>query len=155
MPDVTWPNDRRQAIADRAQGCCEYCLSRVDYSPSAFSIEHIIPKIAGGTEDDVNLAFSCQSCNNHKYIKTSAHDPLTGEIAPLYNPRRQPWQKHFMWSVDKALIIGITPTGRATVERLQVNRASVVNLRRLLRSFGEHPPPHTVTLGTAPLEHGN
>jgi hypothetical protein len=36
--------------------------------------------------------------------------------------------------------IGLTPTGRATVERLQLNREGVVNLRRVLRTIGQHPP---------------
>jgi hypothetical protein len=33
-----------------------------------------------------------------------------------------------------------SPTGRATVEKLQVNREGVVNLRRVPREAGEHPP---------------
>lgn len=37
-------------------------------------------------------------------------------------------------------IIGLTPTGRATVEALRLNRPEVVNLRRLLFAHGEHPP---------------
>jgi hypothetical protein len=32
---------------------------------------------------------------------------------------------------------------RATVEKLQLNRAGVINLRRVLRTFGEHPPQAT------------
>jgi hypothetical protein len=38
------------------------------------------------------------------------------------------------------LIIGLTPTGRATIEALHLNRANVVNLRRVLYALGEHPP---------------
>jgi hypothetical protein len=41
---------------------------------------------------------------------------------------------------DFTLAIGLTPTGRATVERLQLNREGVVNLRRVLRTIGQHPP---------------
>ena len=36
--------------------------------------------------------------------------------------------------------LGKTPTGRATVSRLQVNRASVMSLRRVLILDGKHPP---------------
>ncbi len=35
--------------------------------------------------------------------------------------------------------IGLTPTGRSTVEVLQLNREGVVNLRRVLYGMGEHP----------------
>jgi hypothetical protein len=48
--------------------------------------------------------------------------------------------EHFAWSHDFVLIHGLTSIGRATVERLQLKRPGVVNLRRVLRSTGEHPP---------------
>jgi len=59
-------------------------------------------------------------------------DPATGELVPLYNPRTDEWSVHFGWNEDRTLIIGITATGRATVERLSLNRLGIVNLRRLL-----------------------
>jgi hypothetical protein len=37
-------------------------------------------------------------------------------------------------------ILGLTAIGRATVEALQLNRAALVNLRRVLVKAGEHPP---------------
>lgn len=37
-------------------------------------------------------------------------------------------------------MLGRTPIGRATVEALHLNRPELVNLRRLLRDVGEHPP---------------
>jgi hypothetical protein len=46
----------------------------------------------------------------------------------------------FAWNADFTLIIGLTPTGRATVETLQLNREGLVNLRRVLCAMGEHPP---------------
>jgi hypothetical protein len=59
---------------------------------------------------------------------------------PLYHPRRHRWEDHFGWSEDFTRIIGLTPTGRATVEALLLNRSGVVNLRRLLYQHGAHPP---------------
>ena len=87
-----------------------------------------------------NLALACQGCNNHKYNKTEGRDPITGDIVPLYHPRKQRWSEHFAWSDDFTLVIGLTPTGRTTVETLQLNREGVVNLCRLLYAMGEHPP---------------
>ena len=69
-----------------------------------------------------------------------ANDPISGESAAVYNPRLHIWNEHFMWSTDGVLIIGLTPTGRATVEKLHLNRIGVVNLRGLLHVFGKHPP---------------
>jgi hypothetical protein len=45
-----------------------------------------------------------------------------------------------MWDEEFALILGVTPIGRATVEKLQLNRDGVVNLRRALHVIGRHPP---------------
>lgn len=39
-----------------------------------------------------------------------------------------------------ARIIGLTPTGRASVIALQLNRDGVVNLRQALFTLGKHPP---------------
>jgi hypothetical protein len=119
-------------------------LSPEAYSPDPFAVEHIVPIIRGGNNRLANLAYSCQGCNNHKYTSVEALDPVSGESVPLYNPRRRQWREHFGWSEDHLRIVGLTPAGRATVERLRLNRPHVVNLRRLLRANGEHPPPGTV-----------
>jgi hypothetical protein len=102
-------------------------------------VEHIIPRSKGGSETLENLALSCQECNNRKYTSVESLDPLTGERVPLYNPRRDDWETHFVWSADYREIIGLSPIGRATIEKLQLNRASVRNLRRALHEIGIHP----------------
>jgi hypothetical protein len=131
---------QKQAVINRAGGCCEYCRSPVRYSPSPFAVEHIIPRSQGGKTVLDNVAFSCQGCNNHKYARTHGVDPVTDREVPLYHPRKQRWRDHFSWNDDYQLIDGLTPTGRATVETLQLNREELVNLRRLLHAAGEHPP---------------
>jgi hypothetical protein len=103
-------------------------------------MEHIIPRCAGGLDDCENLALSCNGCNGRKYTAISAIDPVTGLDSPLYNPRTHTWAEHFIWSEDYSLIHGLTPTGRATVARLELNREGVVNLRLRLAHTQEHPP---------------
>jgi HNH endonuclease len=49
----------RDFISLRAQNCCEYCQMLHDYSPDIFEIEHIISLFEGGTNELINLAFSC------------------------------------------------------------------------------------------------
>jgi len=63
-------------------------------------------------------------------------------MVALYNPRKDKWQEHFNWSEDFLFVEGISPTGRATVVTLDLNRNSLVNLRAVLFAFGEHPPKH-------------
>ena len=140
MPDTSFTAEQRQAVIDRAQGCCEYCWSQAKYATQSFSVEHIVPRSKGGATALENLALSCQGCNNHKYNKTESIDSANQTMVPLYNPRNDQWQNHFVWSDDSSLILGITPIGRATVEALQLNRNGVVNLRRILYQIGEHPP---------------
>ncbi|MDQ3814461.1 MAG: HNH endonuclease [Armatimonadota bacterium] len=140
MAGVRVPAAWERIIAERAGGCCEYCRSQEQFSPQSFSIEHITPRARGGPTALDNLALSCQGCNGHKATKVSARDPNSDEEVPLFDPRHQRWQDHFAWNEDFTLMIGLTPTGRATVEALRLNRAGVVNLRRALRRTGQHPP---------------
>ncbi len=140
MPESHIPFQLKQAVIERAHGCCEYCRSQAKFATQSFSVEHIIPRHNGGKDTPANLALSCQGCNNHKYTKIEDYDPVTGELTPLYHPRRQRWSEHFVWSEDYSLVIGITPTGRATIQALQLNREGVVNLRQALYAIGKHPP---------------
>ncbi|MCI0486543.1 MAG: HNH endonuclease [Blastocatellia bacterium] len=130
----------RQAVTERARGCCEYCLSQEAYATERFSIEHIYPRALGGLTVVENLALACQGCNGHKSAKTAAADPETGEMTTLFHPRKHRWAEHFSWSDDGLHIVGLTPTGKATIVRLQMNRPSLVNLRRALLSIKVHPP---------------
>jgi hypothetical protein len=133
----------RRDVEQRAKGRCEYCQSPAKYSTQTFALEHIIPRSQGGNTSLDNLALACQGCNNHKYNKLKSGDPVTQQLVDLFHPRQQSWQEHFTWDERFELIIGLTATGRATVEALQLNRPELMNLRRLLYAAGEHPFPAT------------
>lgn len=126
----------RLAVEMRAKERCEYCLSPADLCPESFSVEHIVPRSRGGSDDLSNLALSCQGCNNHKYNRIEAVDPASNVSVPLFNPRFDIWTEHFGWNEDDTLVIGRTPVGRATVNLLHLNRRGVVNLRHLMK---QHP----------------
>ncbi len=130
----------RRIIAERAGELCEYCQSPVKFATQSFAIEHISPVSRGGETVLDNLALACPGCNGHKYNKTEAPDPVDGGLAALFNPRQQRWQDHFKWSDDFTHIVGLTPTGRATVSALNMNRPGVVNIRGALFALGSHPP---------------
>ena len=61
-------------------------------------------------------------------------------MVPLFHPRQQRLDEHFAWSEDYLRITGLRTIGRATVEALQLNRAGLINMRRVLYAVGEHPP---------------
>jgi 5-methylcytosine-specific restriction endonuclease McrA len=130
----------RQLVTNRARGYCEYCRSPESFATERFSIEHILPRASGGLTVADNLALACQGCNGHKSVKTTALDPETNEQVSLFHPRQQSWQEHFSWSEDGLQIVGLTPAGRATIALLQMNRPSLVNLRRALIAINVHPP---------------
>lgn len=130
----------RSKIAERADNRCEYCQSRADCACESFEGEHILPVSKGGATDLGNLAYTCRGCNSRKSDRTEALDPLRKQPAALFNPRTEVWSEHFAWSDDFLHIIGLSPTGRATVEALQLNRNGVVKLRSLMILGGIHPP---------------
>lgn len=124
-------------VQQRARHCCEYCKFPMDYSHDSFNIEHIIPLILGGSNDLINLALSCYSCNSFKWTFINGFDTITGTSVALFNPREDNWKEHFRWNEDFSLIIGQTATGRATVDLLQLNRQGLINVRKALVAFGE------------------
>lgn len=130
----------RKEVALRAEHCCEYCACRDDFSPDSFTVDHIYPVSLGGRSVSDNLAWACFGCNGRKHTKTKGNDSETGEAIALFNPRQQAWAEHFYWSDDAITLVGKTACGRATIQELSLNRAGVINLRRLLASVGLHPP---------------
>jgi hypothetical protein len=104
---------------------------------ATFPVDHIIPQTSGGLTIPENLALACPHCNAHKWSHTDGIDPDGGGTSRLFNPRTDTWSGHFEWSRDGNLeIIGLTPIGRATVTRLQMNAPDVLIARRLLTQLG-------------------
>ena len=64
-------------------------------------------------------------------------DPTTGQLVPLFHPRRDVWTEHFR--LDGARIVPLTPQGRATAELLQFNASPRLRRRLLLLSEGRYP----------------
>lgn len=79
-------------------------------------------------------------CNRWKSDRTTATDSATQQEAPLFHRQRDAWSDHFVWNADSTTLIGLTPTGRATIALLRMNRAAMTRLRRMWVALGEHPP---------------
>ena len=126
-------------IRETDQGRCAYCRTPEELTVTTFEIDHITPTSVGGATTLDNLCLSCPACNRRKSVRQSLPDPETGNPVPLFHPRQQDWETHFAWSKEVTRIIGLTPTGRATVEALQMNRLRMVRLRRLWLQIEQHP----------------
>ena len=123
----------RAMVRNRAEGRCEYCHSHQDdrdFFP--FHIEHIIPKKHGGGDHHLNLCLACAECNLAKGPNLTGM--LSGKIVPLFNPRRQLWDRHFCW--HGLLLVGITNAGKVTVYVLNMNSDIRILLRESLRAEG-------------------
>jgi hypothetical protein len=71
-------------------------------------------------------------------IRIAALDAETGTLVPLFNPRRDEWRDHFRW--DGAVLIGITPVGRATIAVLAINQPIRVAARKTLIEESRYQP---------------
>lgn len=130
----------RARVRQQANEQCGYCRVPSQWVYAPMEIDHIIPKAAGGSDDEDNLWLACPRCNIYKHAQTHAADPLTRRRVALFNPRTQRWDEHFRWGRDKATIIGKTACGRTTVEALKLNLNISVDGRRALVRIGAYPP---------------
>jgi hypothetical protein len=127
----------RGQVWERANGICEYCRLPSDYHPVPFQIDHIIAEKDHGLTEVSNLALSCFWCNVHKGPNIAGIDAESRQIVPLFHPRRDRWNKHFRW--DGPLLLGSTPSGRATIDVLDMNHSVRVALRESLIAEGVFP----------------
>lgn len=126
-------------VAERAQRRCEYCHAPEDVFNFPFEVEHIMPQARGGSDDLVNLALACHACNLYKSDFETGSDEDTQAFATLFNPRLDVWAQHFRVDMENAVIVGLTPIGRATINRLQVNHVRQVTARRRWIQWGMYP----------------
>ena len=136
MSRLSWAETVRR-VHERAAFQCEYCQTGQRVTGQAMHVEHIKP---GGGDDLENLALACATCNLSKARATSAPDPDTGELVPLFNPRTQIWPEHFEWIENGTMLRGLSPVGRASIVRLQMNITRMVGARKVWVRAGEHPP---------------
>jgi HNH endonuclease len=136
----------KQFVRERAEYLCEYCHSLELLSANRFTIDHIVPRSLGGLDDTDNLALACRRCNERRYNFVAGIDPETQEIVPIFNPRYQQWAEHFIWTAHGTVIQGLTPVGRTTCIRFDLNDMrypaddSIRKTRELWTRTGLHPP---------------
>jgi hypothetical protein len=130
----------RELIAARARYYCCYCLTQEEVVGMRFTVDHIIAESLSGQTVAENLCLACWDCNLLKNKRIAALDPDTGNMVALFHPNQQLWHEHFAWAEQGAMLIGITPSGRVTVETLRLNRPLLVQARNRWIQAGWHPP---------------
>lgn len=119
MPRPSISKTLRHFVAQRANGCCEYCLLHQEDSPETHQIDHIIALRHKGKTRRDNLAYACAECNRNKGTDFGTVEPKTSQVVFLFNPRQQKWKAHFR--LEGARFIGLTATGKTTIELLHLN----------------------------------
>ena len=133
------PKAVRERVRAAGERRCAYCQVPEVMTYHRLEMEHIIPRFEGGTDEESNLCLSCRRCNELKGPQTHARDPKTGRTIAFFHPRQQKWSRHFRWSANGALLIGVTACGRATVAALKLNEPLRVEARRQWLRVGIHP----------------
>jgi hypothetical protein len=129
---------RRERVWLRARGYCEYCQLPQEFTVLPHELDHIRAQKHHGQTSLQNLCLACAACNVHKGSDVAGYDPETRALAPLFNPRRDRWDRHFSW--DGPWLFGKTPSARATIDVLRINDAARVEHRRSLIALGVFPP---------------
>ena len=139
MTNTGIPPSLRRCVLAEARSQCAYCHSLTDITGAHPVLDHIVPRAVGGATEFENLCLCCHACNEFQGAQVESPDPVTGQVVPLFHPRRQRWNDHFRWSVDGTKIVGITPVGRATERALNMNHPLIVEARRRWVAVGWHP----------------
>ena len=134
------PSSIQDQVRRRANHLYEYCHASEQWQYVRFTVDHVIPLAQGGADTLDNLALACFHCNRRKADQRTVLEPDSGTQIPLFNPRRDLWSQHFIWSADGLTVVGLTATGRATIATLDLNRAWAVRIRAADQSVGRHPP---------------
>lgn len=109
---------------------CSYCrlpFGRNTLGSRGFEVDHIkpqslYPKLASVV---TNLAWACVRCNGKKSDHVDGFDPETRKFLPLFHPKKERWEQHFSGRSD-GKVHGVTSTGRATGERLELNTEPIL-----------------------------
>jgi hypothetical protein len=123
-------NAHYAAVAQRAEGRCEYCRAPEQVFNFPFEVEHIRPRADGGDDSLDNLALACEACNLFKSAFMMGWDEIEQRNAPLFHPRQDRWEEHFHFDSETAQIRGLSAVGRATIHRLKMNADFQVRARR-------------------------
>ena len=81
---ISWPMGLKRRLMRRQANTCVYCGHR-RRAPS-MEIDHIIPAVRGGSNDESNLQVICRQCNRRKGLQTD--EEFRARYARLVPPRR-------------------------------------------------------------------
>lgn len=105
---------------------CGYCGVTETEVGAYLTIDHYQPLDAGGSDDLDNLVYACHACNLHKSNTWNLLDP------PVLHPLRTDMHLH-LHALPDGMLQSLTPVGVRHIEALHLNRAPLVERRKMRR----------------------
>ncbi len=88
------------SVVQRAGHRCEYCGAPEAVFNFPFEVEHPIPTLRDGSDEESNRVLACRSCNVFKGDQLTGLDETAASEERLFNLRQEPWVEHF-WAMPK------------------------------------------------------
>lgn len=112
-------------VCNKTNERCAYCGKRINFGrincKYQFAVDHVIPKVKGGTNDINNLLLSCSSCNTSKG-KKSLEEFRYSFTFKLYGIPKFSWEQ-IMYLKEKVPLENIfPPLEKFYFEKLQENK---------------------------------
>jgi HNH endonuclease len=134
------PLSRRRALgAEFLEPSCAYCHSPEQSLGMPLEANHIIPEAASGKSTLADVCLCGRTCNSYKGRRIYDRDSLPGRQGWIFHPRQHQWARNFAFSADGVHLIGLTASGCATIEALQMNNHLIAHLRQLWIALRLHP----------------
>lgn len=99
MHDYVFDKTKRRYCYLRERGRCFYCGKRLNMKNA--TLDHYLPKTAGGPDSVYDLVLCCRSCNRQK-----------GDVVP------EDWQQHVIDSFCRAVADGALPLPPGSREKV-------------------------------------
>lgn len=115
----------RFRIFTRDNFTCRYCGRQSD--TVVLVVDHVVPVVEGGTNEDMNLATACEPCNQGKGRQTLTSTPIDNEATRLRLAQEMQEQR------------GAAEAARCMVEAKRELRQEVINLWCEIRGKEDMP----------------
>ena len=103
---------------------CGYCGISEAQVGSEMTVDHYKPRDAGGGDETANLVYCCHACNEFKgkYWSDTPNETL---LHPLHEVAATQYSER-----SDGVLVALTERGTRHIERLHLNRAPLVAIRR-------------------------
>lgn len=107
---------------------CGYCGVTETDAGSAMTIDHFMPRVAGGNDELDNLVYACWKCNQFKHDFWPSSADLKRQHR-LLHPLLDDSAPHFHSNEQTGLLEALTETGRFHIAVLRLNRPQLIKYR--------------------------